>query len=99
MLELSKFSELVEEVLDFDSIESMEFLIKPDFDDGLADIRDRMKSLKANMSKQLNKVLRIFSCTLSSSVFSFYKRIICGGAHWTQTPREGHQKLFELWSN
>ena len=56
MLELGKFSSLVEEVLDMDSVDSLEFLIKGDFDEGLADIGERMKELEKQMSKQLSRV-------------------------------------------
>ena len=56
MLELSKFSGLLDEVLDMDSVDTMEFRIKPDFDEQLAEIGERMKAIESNMSKQLSKV-------------------------------------------
>ena len=56
MLELSKFSGLLDEVLDMDSVDTMEFRIKPDFDEQLAEIGERMKAIETNMSKQLSKV-------------------------------------------
>ena len=46
MLDLSKYSALIEEVLDMNSVDSMEFLIKPDFDEDLADIRERMGQME-----------------------------------------------------
>ena len=61
MLALSNFSALVEEVLDMDSVDTMEFLIKPDFDDGLAEIGEQMKEIESKMGKELSKV-----CLLSS---------------------------------
>ena len=56
MLELSKFSGLLDEVLDMDSVDTMEFRIKPDFDEQLAEIGERMKAIETNMSKLLSKV-------------------------------------------
>ncbi|XP_067950413.1 DNA mismatch repair protein Msh2-like [Watersipora subatra] len=55
MFGLSKFSALLEEVLDMDTVESMEFLIKPEFDEGLAEIGEQLRDLQARMERELVK--------------------------------------------
>ena len=62
MLDLSKFSALIEEVLDMNSVDTMEFLIKPDFDEGLADIGEQMRELESKMSKEHTKVNMCICC-------------------------------------
>lgn len=55
-MDLNKYSGLIDEVLDMDTVDSLEFRVKPDFDEGLAEIGQRMKELESLMSKQLTKV-------------------------------------------
>jgi len=56
MFELAKFSALVDEVLDMASIENLEFRVKPDFDEQLSEIGQRMTELERLMGKQISKV-------------------------------------------
>ncbi|KAF6017211.1 MSH2 [Bugula neritina] len=54
--DLSKFSALIEEVLDMDSVKTMEFLVRADFEEALGEIGEQMKALEKGMDRELQKV-------------------------------------------
>lgn len=54
--DFSKYMDLIETTVDLDAVESNEFLIKPEFDDGLKDCKDQMDEIFAKFPKQLSKV-------------------------------------------
>lgn len=49
---------MVEEILDFESIETQEFLINADFDDGLKESKEDLDSIKAKMEREQAKASR-----------------------------------------
>ncbi|XP_064405343.1 DNA mismatch repair protein Msh2-like isoform X2 [Halichondria panicea] len=53
--DLSKFCEMVESTIDLDMVEHREFVIKPDFDDGLTQLRQEMEELESKMNSQCRK--------------------------------------------
>ncbi|KAI9831186.1 MAG: MutS-like protein [Phylliscum demangeonii] len=53
---LAKLQEMVETTVDLDALDRHEFIIKPEFDDGLRTIRTRLDTLKADMQREHRKV-------------------------------------------
>lgn len=49
---------MVEEVLDFESIETQEFLVNANFDDGLKESKEDLDNIKAKMNRELAKASR-----------------------------------------
>ncbi|KAK7478892.1 hypothetical protein BaRGS_00029873 [Batillaria attramentaria] len=58
LLDFAKFQEMVETTLDLDMVEQHEFVIKPDFDENLAALREKTKELEESIKGQLNRVAR-----------------------------------------
>ncbi|KAF7722861.1 MutS-like protein [Apophysomyces ossiformis] len=52
---LMKLQELVESTIDLEAVEQHEFIIKPDFDEGLQELRDKINSTRSLMDKEHNK--------------------------------------------
>ncbi|KAK4664978.1 MSH2 protein [Podospora pseudopauciseta] len=52
---LVKLQEMVETTVDLDALENHEFIIKPDFDDGLRVIRKRLDKLRSDMDKEFSE--------------------------------------------
>lgn len=55
--ELSMFKQMVEQIIDIDSIEKGEFLIKASFDDQLQDMKRNMDALESKIRKQLSRTV------------------------------------------
>lgn len=53
--ELDKFKQMVEQIIDVEGIEKGEFLIKASFDERLLEMKEKMDSLEAKISKQWTK--------------------------------------------
>ncbi|XP_074662537.1 DNA mismatch repair protein Msh2-like [Tubulanus polymorphus] len=58
LMDFAKFQEMVESTLDFTQIENHEYLIKPDFDENLQELRNKLDELEEEMRTELNKVAR-----------------------------------------
>ncbi|KAF2101994.1 DNA mismatch repair protein MSH2 [Rhizodiscina lignyota] len=67
--ELSKLQEMVETTVDLDALENHEFIIKPDFDDGLKVIRKRLDKLKYDMEIEHRRVGKDLSQELDKKLF------------------------------
>lgn len=53
LVDLEKFEQMVEQVLDLESIEKGEYLIKADFDEKLGSIKEKMDSIEEKMKQEL----------------------------------------------
>lgn len=53
---LEKLQEMVETTVDLEALDNHEYIIKPEFDQGLMDIREEMESLKEEMTKEHERV-------------------------------------------
>ncbi|XP_076445659.1 DNA mismatch repair protein Msh2-like [Babylonia areolata] len=58
LLDFSKFQEMVETTLDLSMVDQHEFVIKPDFDENLAALREKITELEDSIKGQLNRVAR-----------------------------------------
>ncbi|XP_050392192.1 DNA mismatch repair protein Msh2 [Patella vulgata] len=58
LMDFAKFQEMVETTMDLDQVENHEFVIKSDFDENLAELRERIDSLESDIKAQVNKVAR-----------------------------------------
>ncbi|KAF7989668.1 hypothetical protein HCN44_008342 [Aphidius gifuensis] len=54
--DLEKFQEMVEQTIDLESSDSGEFLVKPEFNEDLKDMKETMENLKNKMEKEIKKV-------------------------------------------
>ncbi|XP_064599331.1 DNA mismatch repair protein Msh2-like [Liolophura sinensis] len=61
LMDFSKYQEMVEATVDLSQVENHEYLIKPDFDEGLTGLRERMDELEESIKAQLNKAARDLS--------------------------------------
>ncbi|CAC5426826.1 MSH2 [Mytilus coruscus] len=58
LMDFAKFQEMVETTMDLAQVENHEFVIKADFDEGLAALREKIDSLEDDIKSQMNKVAR-----------------------------------------
>ncbi|XP_014768650.1 DNA mismatch repair protein Msh2 [Octopus bimaculoides] len=58
LMDFTKFEEMIESTLDMEQVENHEFLIKPEFDDVLTSLREKLDEVEADIKSQLNKVAR-----------------------------------------
>lgn len=56
--DMSNFQEMIETTLDMEFVDRGEFLIKPEFDEDLQGMRQRMDSIEEDIKSQLNKAAR-----------------------------------------
>uniref|UniRef100_A0A1B6C2N8 DNA mismatch repair protein MSH2 n=1 Tax=Clastoptera arizonana TaxID=38151 RepID=A0A1B6C2N8_9HEMI len=56
--DMAKFQEMVETTLDMELVDKGEFLIKPEFDEELQGLREKMNGLEEDIKRQLNKAAR-----------------------------------------
>lgn len=56
VMDFTKYMELIETTVDLDAVDSNEFLIKAEFDDGLKECKDQMDEILAKFPKELSKV-------------------------------------------
>ncbi|CAJ2509227.1 Uu.00g142530.m01.CDS01 [Anthostomella pinea] len=52
---LGKLAEMVETTVDLDALDNHEFIIKPEFDDGLRIVRRKLDKLRSNMDKEYHE--------------------------------------------
>ncbi|XP_071801096.1 DNA mismatch repair protein Msh2-like [Asterias amurensis] len=58
LLDFAKYQQMVETTIDLDQVKNHEFLIKPDFDEELTNLREKMDGLENNIQAQLGKAAR-----------------------------------------
>ncbi|XP_048239590.1 DNA mismatch repair protein Msh2-like [Haliotis rufescens] len=58
LMDFSKFQEMVETTLDLQQVEHHEYLIKPDFDENLTALREKIDDLEGQIKGQMNRVAR-----------------------------------------
>jgi DNA mismatch repair protein MSH2 len=88
--DLKKFEELVEEVLDLESVENGEYLIKAEFDENLNEVRKEMNQIEAKMKKELKKICELLNVDEGSSIKLDYASHL---GHHFRTTRKEDQKL------
>ncbi|XP_065837498.1 DNA mismatch repair protein Msh2-like [Oscarella lobularis] len=66
--DFQKFLDLVETTVDLDQVENHEFLIKPEFDDSLQDIRQKMDEINDEMPDILNTAARELGLEANKSI-------------------------------
>ncbi|XP_034934485.1 DNA mismatch repair protein Msh2 [Chelonus insularis] len=82
MNDMEKYQEMVEKTIDFDSIETGEYLIKPDFTEELLELHKTMNSLKTKMENEFSKAAQDLSLDENKSIklesmaqFGYYLRV------------------------
>lgn len=58
LMDFAKFQEMIETTMDLAQIENHDFVIKADFDEGLAALREKIDELEDGIKGQMNKVAR-----------------------------------------
>jgi len=58
LMDFQKFQEMVETTVDMEQVAQLEFVIRPDFDDNLMELRKKIDGLEGEIKSQLNKVAR-----------------------------------------
>ncbi|XP_033740541.1 DNA mismatch repair protein Msh2-like [Pecten maximus] len=58
LMDFAKFQEMIETTMDLAQIENHDFVIKADFDEGLAALREKIDELEDSIKGQMNKVAR-----------------------------------------
>ncbi|OWF42758.1 DNA mismatch repair protein Msh2 [Mizuhopecten yessoensis] len=58
LMDFAKFQEMIETTMDLAQVESHDFVIKADFDEALAALREQIDELENNIKGQMNKVAR-----------------------------------------
>lgn len=66
--DMAKFQEMVESTLDMTLVDRGEFLIKPEFDEELQGLREKMNSLEEDIKKQLTKAANDLSLIASKTI-------------------------------
>ena len=66
---LARLQELVETTVDLDALDNHEFIIKPEFDDGLRIIRKRLDKLKHEMAQEHKDVSRDLGQEIDKKLF------------------------------
>lgn len=54
----AKLQDMVEQTVDLDALDNHEYIIKPDFDDALRDVRRKLDRLRTNMDREYSEVAR-----------------------------------------
>lgn len=67
--DLEKFQELVESTVDLDAIDSHEYMIKPEYNEDLANIRQNIERLEEDMRKEHHKVSRALGMEIDKKLF------------------------------
>ncbi|XP_060078247.1 DNA mismatch repair protein Msh2-like [Ylistrum balloti] len=58
LMDFAKFQEMIETTMDLAQVENHDFVIKADFDEGLAALREKIDELEDGIKGQMNKVAR-----------------------------------------
>lgn len=58
LVDFIKFQEMIESTLDMEQVENHEFMIKPEFDETLTALREKLDEVESDIKAQLNKVAR-----------------------------------------
>ncbi|ESO85742.1 hypothetical protein LOTGIDRAFT_195636 [Lottia gigantea] len=58
LMDFAKFQEMVETTMDLNQVENHEYVIKSDFDENLAALREKIDALESDIKSQINKVAR-----------------------------------------
>ncbi|CAH1799861.1 unnamed protein product [Owenia fusiformis] len=58
LMDFQKFQDMVESTLDMTQVEKHEFLIRPDFDENLTELREKIDETESGIKAQLNKAAR-----------------------------------------
>ncbi|KAI0141865.1 DNA mismatch repair protein msh-2 [Xylariaceae sp. FL1272] len=66
---LGKLAEMVETTVDLDALDNHEFIIKPEFDDGLRIVRKKLDKLRSNMDKEFRDVAKDLNQEQGKKIF------------------------------
>ncbi|KAI1264490.1 DNA mismatch repair protein msh-2 [Xylariaceae sp. FL1019] len=66
---LGKLAEMVETTVDLDALDNHEFIIKPEFDDGLRIVRKKLDKLRSNMDTEFRNVAKDLNQEQGKKIF------------------------------
>ncbi|KAK7068453.1 MutS-like protein [Halocaridina rubra] len=66
--DLGKFQEMIETTVDMEQAKNGEYVIKPDFDEALSDLRETMNNLEGDIQRQLRKAANDLSLEPGKSI-------------------------------